>query len=281
MASTTKHTQERRGRVALVTGASRGAGKGIALELAERGWTVVVTGRTPRGARGEGGVHGTVHDTAAEVDARGGRGVPVICDHTDEAQVAALLARVGGELGRLDLLVNNAWGGYEAYDGAAFSAPFWEQPFGARWRGMFEAGLRAHMLATHLAVPLLAAGALVVCTVAWDRDKPLGSTYYDVAKHAIVRFVADAARDLARRQVAVVAVAPGFMRTERVVAVLGEGHPELAKTETPHYTGRVVAALAEDPRVMARSGQAHRVGDLAAEYGVVDVDGRQVPAFSL
>src|SRR5262249_4266340 len=142
------------GKVAVVTGASRGAGRAIALVLGEAGVTVYVTGRSSRGGPTTDNLPGTIDDTAEEVTARGGVGVAVRCDHTDEAQVEAVFQRVGREQGRLDLLVNNAWGGYEQHDPRGFTRPFWEQPL-RHWDRMFTAGLRAHLLSSRFAVPLM------------------------------------------------------------------------------------------------------------------------------
>src|SRR5215468_622719 len=142
-----------RGRVAVVTGASRGVGRGIALALGEAGATVYVTGRSEDGGTTEG-LPGTIHETAEAVTRRGGQGIPVRCDHTADAEVEALFARVTREQGRLDLLVNNVWGGYERLEWSRFAAPFWEQPL-RHWSGMFECGVRAHLLATRLALPLM------------------------------------------------------------------------------------------------------------------------------
>ena len=141
------------GKIAVVTGASRGAGRAISAVLGERGATVYVTGRSTRGGATTAGVPGTVEDTADEVTARGGTGIPVVCDHTDAAQVEALFDRVRGEQGRVDVLVNNAWGGYERM--MEFHGPFWTQPVDVHWRGMFEAGVRAHLYAAQHAVPLM------------------------------------------------------------------------------------------------------------------------------
>src|SRR5262245_55185036 len=166
-----------RGRVAVVTGASRGVGKGIALALGDAGAIVYVTGRSDAGGTTEG-LPGTIQATADTVTQRGGRGIAVLCDHTADADVEALFARVTQEQGRLDLLVNNVWGGYEQHDMRRFVAPFWEQPL-RHWSGMFECGVRAHLVATRLAVPLMltGGGGLVVLTTAWDRDKYLGNLF--------------------------------------------------------------------------------------------------------
>jgi NAD(P)-dependent dehydrogenase (short-subunit alcohol dehydrogenase family) len=263
--------------VAVVTGASRGVGKGIALALGEAGATVYVTGRSGAGGTTEG-LPGTVEDTADAVAQRGGQGVPVRCDHTADAEVEALFARITQEPGRLDLLVNNVWGGYEQFDWSRFASPFWEQPL-RHWSGMFESGVRAHLVAARLAVPLLLANrrGLIVHTTAWDRDKYLGNLFYDVAKAAVNRMALGMARELQPHQVAVVALAPGFVGTERVLAAFagaGRAPPEL---ESPEYIGRAVVALAADANVLAKSGRVLTVGELAPEYGFTDVGGRQWP----
>src|SRR5436305_9562039 len=206
------------GLIAVVTGASRGVGRGIALALGAAGATVYVTGRSRAGRTTEN-LPGSVEETASAVTARGGHGIAVHCDHTADAEVEALFARVGSEGGRLDLLVNNAWGGYERQDWRTFTAPFWEQPL-RHWDGMFTAGVRAHLIASRLAVPLMRAAGrgLIVHTTAWDRDHYLGNLFYDVAKTAVNRMAYGMARELRLHNVAVVALAPGFVRTERAEA---------------------------------------------------------------
>lgn len=268
--------------ITLVTGASRGAGRAIALELGEAGATVYVTARSRRGEGTTEDLPGTVDETAEAVTARGGHGIPVRCDHTVDADVDTLVDRIDTEQGRLDLLVNNVWGGYEHYDGGTFDVPFWQQPL-RHWDGMFTAGLRAHLVTTRAAAPLMLPqrAGLIVSTVAWDRNLYLGNLFYDVVKHAIVRMIYGMAQELREYNIAAVAVAPGFMRTERVMAGYAENPFDLSRTETPAYVGRAIVALASDPQVMTRSGQIFRVGDLAPEYGFTDVDGRQVPPFEI
>jgi NAD(P)-dependent dehydrogenase (short-subunit alcohol dehydrogenase family) len=270
-----------RGRVAVVTGASRGVGKGIALALGEAGATVYVTGRSDAGGTTEG-LPGTVWDTADAVTLRGGQGVAVRCDHTADAEVEALFARVKQEQGRLDVLVNSAWGGYEQFDWSRFAAPFWEQPL-RHWSGMFESGVRANLTATRLAVPLMLPQrrGLIVHTTAWDRDKYLGNLFYDVAKAAVNRMAFGMASELRQHNVAVVALAPGFVGTERLLAAFAAAGRAPGNLESPEYAGRAVVALAADTDVLARSGRVLTVGQLAAEYGFTDVDGRQWPPFQI
>jgi NAD(P)-dependent dehydrogenase (short-subunit alcohol dehydrogenase family) len=268
-------------RVALVTGASRGVGKGISLALGEAGATVYVTGRSDAGGTTEG-LPGTVQDTADAVTERGGRGVAVRCDHTSDAQVEALFTRVKQEQGRLDLLVNNVWGGYEKFDWSRFAAPFWEQPM-RHWLGMFESGVRAHLAATRFAVPLMLAkgGGLIVHTTAWDRDKYLSNLFYDVAKAAVNRMAFGMGKELEPHKIAVVALAPGFVGTERVLAAFAGAGRTPKNLESPEFTGRAVVALVSDANVMAKSGRVLTVSELAAEYGFTDVDGRQLPPFEI
>ncbi len=269
-------------KVAVVTGASRGAGLGIAVVLGEEGATVYVTGRSSRGGRATENLPGTVEEAAEAVTARGGVGIPVRCDHTIDAEVENLFERVKRERGRLDLLVNNVWGGYEQHEHDRFTAPFWEQP-ARHWDGMFTAGLRAHLTATRLAVPLMlpARSWLIISTSAWDRGKYLGNLYYDVAKAAVNRMAFGLACELKSYGIAVVALAPGFMRTERILAAHWQSPFDLSGTESPEYLGRAVVALASDAEVMRKSGTVQAVGDLAAEYGFTDIDGRRLLPFSI
>jgi NAD(P)-dependent dehydrogenase (short-subunit alcohol dehydrogenase family) len=276
--------------VALVTGASRGAGRGIALELGSAGATVYVTGRSAAGGPTTDGVPGTIDETASEVTSRGGRGIAVRCDHTVDADVESLFARIRGDHGRLDLLVNNVWGGYEHSECKPLPmAPFWEQSL-HQWDGMFTAGVRAHLAASRLAVPLMLpqGRGLIVSTTANLAALPyLPNIFYDLSKHTISRLVWAMAHELRERGIAVLAVAPGFMRTERVTeafrragaiaALDGPGGPK----ETPVYLGRAIAALAGDPRALERSGQLLEAGTLAQEYGFTDVNGTQPPPFRI
>jgi len=213
-------TPRLKGKVALVTGASRGGGKGIALVLGEEGATVYVTGRSVRGAPTTLGRPGTIHDTAEELSARGGIGIAVRCDHADDAQVAALFERIRGEHGRLDLLVNNAWSGYEI---APYGdLPFWEIEW-RHWDLMFRGGLRATAFASTLAAPMMIeAGSGLIVNITWVLDRSHGHAFYEVVKNATNRLTEQMADDLRPFGIACVAVSPGFMRLERMAALARE-----------------------------------------------------------
>jgi NAD(P)-dependent dehydrogenase (short-subunit alcohol dehydrogenase family) len=276
--------------VALVTGASRGAGRGIALELGAAGATVYVTGRSVEGGSTTDNVPGTIDETAREVVNRGGRGVAVRCDHTVDAEVEALFDRIREDHGRLDLVVNNVWGGYEDSDCRPLPrVPFWEQSL-RQWDVMFTAGVRAHLTASRLAVPLMLPrhhGLIVSTTANLDPLPYLRNLFYDLAKNAVARMVWAMAHELREHGIAAVAVAPGFMRTERVVeafrragatqALDGPGGPK----ETTAYLGRAIVALASDAKVIEKSGHVLEVGTLAREYGFTDIDGTQPSPFRI
>jgi NAD(P)-dependent dehydrogenase (short-subunit alcohol dehydrogenase family) len=274
-----------RDQIAIVTGASRGGGRGIAVELGAAGATVYVTGRTRRGATQPG----SVDETADDVDAAGGHGIAVACDHTDPDQVRELFARVERDHGRLDLLVNNAWGGHESFTIESLSAPFWEQSL-AHWESMFDHGVRNHVIACQLSAPMFVRQrrGLIVTTTFWDRDRYIGGNlFYDVAKAAMNRLAFAVAEELRPHGVTSVAVSPGWMRTELILAghQTDEAHwterPSLARTESPRYLGRAIVALAADPAVHAKTGKVLLVGELAREYGFTDIDGRVVPPFEM
>jgi NAD(P)-dependent dehydrogenase (short-subunit alcohol dehydrogenase family) len=238
------------GVVAVVTGASRGAGRAIAAVVGEAGATVYLTGRSLRGRPSVPGRSGTLEETLVAVAQRGGLAIPVRCDHTSETDVARVFSRVRDEQGRLDLLVNNVWGGYEQRPGQPevpfFDAPFWEQPLW-RWEAMFDAGVRAHFLASRFAAPLMI-----------ERLERR-----DTAKAATARLAFGTAQQLRPHSVAVVAIAPGH----------------LGVTESPEYLGRAIATLAADPAAICKAGELLSVGELAREFGFTDVDGTQPEAW--
>lgn len=268
------------GRVAVVTGASRGIGKGIALELGAAGATVYVTGRTTTPGR----LPGTVHATAEEITAAGGTGVAVVCDHTDDAAVEKLFARVRDEQGRLDVLVNNVYNAPAA--GRWLGRKFWDVPPKA-WDETFDIGVRSHYVASVFAAPLLIeAAGLIVNVSSPGAQRYSHNAVYGVAKTALDRLTADFAHDLDGTSVTAVSIWPGIVNTEllqmvpadangrREVTLPGEGTFDLDAAETPRFPGRAVVALAADPDRLTRTGAAWKVADLAEAYGFTDVDGR-------
>ncbi len=261
------------GKVAVVTGGSRGVGKGIALGLASEGATVYVTGRSV--AEPTGSLPGTVEETARQATERGGVGVGVGCDHRDDEQVRALFERVEREQGRLDVLVNNIWGGYELlHDGEyeVFTKPFWEQPI-SLWDSMFAAGVRAHYVASTLAAPMLIRSrpSLIAHVSSFAGVGSEENVALGVAKGATDRLARAMAPRLREHGVAVVALYPGLVRTEGILK--WEEFLDLGNSESPEFVGRAVAALAADPDVLERSGDVLVVAELARAYGFTDVDG--------
>jgi NAD(P)-dependent dehydrogenase (short-subunit alcohol dehydrogenase family) len=251
---------------ALVTGASRGIGRGIAVALGSAGWTVWVTGRSTR-AHTTSHLPGTVEDTAEAVTRAGGHGIAAPCDHRDDSQVRAVVA----EMPALHLLVNNVWAGYERLNAGAWdewNAPFWEQPL-QLWDAMFAGGVRAQYVATALAAPLLIATRGTVVTVSMEagaaHQKHFGVAY-SVAKAAQDRLALASATALAEHGVASVALHPGLVRTEGVMQFAE--HLDLNDSQSPEGVGRVVAALATDPALRQRTGQALNVAELARAYGI-------------
>jgi NAD(P)-dependent dehydrogenase (short-subunit alcohol dehydrogenase family) len=269
--------------VALVTGATRGAGRGIAVELGAAGATVYVTGRTTRTQSSPMNRAETIEDTADLVTAAGGTGIPVRVDHSDREQVARLVERIAAEqAGCLDVLVNDIWGGDPLIE---WSKRFWEHPL--------EDGLRAihnsidtHLITSALAAPMKIArgrGLIVEMTDGTGRDGYRGNLYYDLAKQAMIRLAEGEAAELRPHGVTALALTPGFLRSEAVLdhfgvtaenwrdAIAKDRH--FAASETPRFVGRAVVALASDPDVARFSGQALSSWELAREYGFDDVDG--------
>jgi NAD(P)-dependent dehydrogenase (short-subunit alcohol dehydrogenase family) len=260
-------------RVALVTGASRGCGKGVAQVLGENGWTVYLTGRSVQGQPTTLGRPGTIDETAAQVTARGGTAIAIRCDHTDDVQVRAVFDRIRSEQGRLDLLVNNAWSGYEISPDPSLA--FWEIAW-RHWDLMFSGGLRATAFASWLAAPMMVRdGRGLIVNITWVLDRPHGHAFYEVVKNGTNKLTEQMADDLRPHGVSCIAVSPGFMRLERMNLT-----PEVAATtESAEFTGRAVAALAADPGVLAKSGQVLTTPGLARDYGFTDIDGTQQSSF--
>ena len=275
------------GTVALVTGASRGVGKGIAIGLGEAGATVYITGRSEKEGDGvgpRGPLPGTIHQTAEEVTQAGGKGIAICCDHTTDSDVEAVFNRIKEDEGRLDILVNNAWGGYERmFVGGEYvnENPFWMQPMW-RWDSMFETGVRSAFHASGLAMKMMLKqkAGLVVQLSFWAAQTYLQNTPYGVAKAAVDRMTADMAHELAlyatelgNPQVAIISLYPGLVRTESVMEA--SEFFDLSNSESPQFLGRVVAALFKDTRRMERTGHVVVAAQAAMELGVVDIDGKQ------
>ncbi len=267
--------------IALVTGASRGIGRGIAKVLGQSGAIVYVTGRTKRGAEVDG-LGGNVAETAELVNKSGGKGIPFYCDHTKEKEVRNLVNKIKRDHNKLDLLVNNSWGGYEGHDNT-FNNPFWKQPVW-RWKKMFHSGLFTHFLTSKLAAPLMIRqrSGLIINISAGDNGKFLHATMYDTVKTGVDRLAFGMALELRKYNVAALSIYPGFTRTERVMTALNKIKDfDFTSTNSVEYVGRAVAALIDDPNIMDLSGGRYSIGDLAEKYDFTDLDGRQVPAFHI
>jgi NAD(P)-dependent dehydrogenase (short-subunit alcohol dehydrogenase family) len=263
--------------VAVVTGGSRGAGRGIAIALGSHGYTVYVTGRTQRS--GESPLDGTIHDTAAAVTAAGGKGVAVRVDHRDDAETAALFERVRQDEGRLDILVNNA---ALIHDELQLPVPFWEKPLSAS-TDLLDVGLRSSLVASYYAAPLLVetGRGLVVFTSAPGAVRYQYGAAYGAHKASLDKFAADMGVDFRPFGIAVVSIWMGAVLTERLQRIIDSG-PELGYlagiAETPEFTGHVIAALAADPGVLAVSGRTLIGAEVAREYGISDAGGRRPPS---
>ncbi|WP_143965553.1 SDR family NAD(P)-dependent oxidoreductase [Gordonia zhaorongruii] len=264
-------------RIAVVTGASRGAGKGIALALGATGATVYVTGRTT--AESSSALPGTVARTAEEISRRGGTGIPMIVDHSDDPQVEALFEQVRAEHGRLDILVNNA---ITIPKALTRKGPFWDKPLALT--DMFDVGMRSAYVAAYYAAPLLVANGsgLVVNTSSFGGSCYMHGPAYGVGKAAVDKMAHDMAVDFKPFGVAAVSLWMGLLKTERTVAAF-EADPEMyeglaASAESVEFPGRIIAALARDEKLMDRTGQVLIGAEIAEELGVADVDGNQPPS---
>ncbi len=274
------------GRVALVAGATRGAGRGIARCLGAEDAVVYCTGRSTREAAATPGRPETIDETAKLVTQDGGTGIAVRVDHTREGEVQALIQRIEADHGRLDILVNDVWGGDALI---AWGGGFWTLDMAAV-RTLMERSIYSHVLTARYATPLLLKGesGLIVEVTDGDLAGYRGQLLYDLVKSSVNRLAYAMAWDLARTKVTAVAVSPGFLRSEAMLENFGVAeanwrdaiakNAEFAESETPFFVGRAVTALAADPNVGRWAGAALYAADLAAEYGFTDVDGR-TPAF--
>lgn len=274
------------GKVALVAGATRGAGRGTAVALGEAGATVYCTGRTTTERRSEYDRPETIEETAELVEAAGGEGIAVEVDHLEAAKVEALVQRIDAERGRLDVLVNDIWGGEKLFE---WDTPVWEHDLGNGLR-MLRLAIDTHLITSHFALPLMVRepGGLVVEMTDGTREyndvNYRNSAFYDLAKAAVLRFAYAQGEELAPHGCTAVALTPGWLRSENMLEVMGvteenwrEGaDPHFAAiSESPRFVGRAVAALAADPDVERRNGGSFSSGGLAREYGFTDVDGSQ------
>jgi NAD(P)-dependent dehydrogenase (short-subunit alcohol dehydrogenase family) len=273
------------GRVALVAGATRGGGRGIAIALGEAGATVYATGRSTRERRSEVDRPETIEETAEMVTAAGGEGIAVAVDHLDPAQVRGLVERIEADHGRLDILVNDIWGAEHLFE---WDTPVWEHDLDRGLR-LLRLAIDTHLVTAHHALPLLLRrpGGLAVevtdGTAAYNADHYRVSLFYDLAKASVLRIAWALGEELRDRGGTAVALTPGWMRSEAMLEHHGVGEsnwreatertPHFCISETPRYLGRAVAALAADPDVARWNGQSLSSGQLAVVYGFTDVDG--------
>ena len=270
-------------RVAVVAGATRGAGRGIARMLGTAGATVYCTGRSVQGRPATPGRPETLEETAELVSAEGGHGIAIRADHTIEAEVERLFARVRAEAGRLDVLVNDIWGGDALTE---WGTPFWELST-AKGLELLERAVHTHIITSRHGVPLMVErnAGLIVEVTDGDTFGYRGNLFYDLAKNAVARLAYAMAADLRGHNVTALAVTPGFLRSEAVLDHFGvtesnwreaiEKDEYFAESETPCFVGRAIAALAADPDVARKSGGLYSSWELAKEYGFTDVDGRR------
>src|SRR5829696_8790159 len=280
-----------RGKVALVAGGTRGAGRGIAVELGAAGATVYVTGRSTREGRSEYDRPETIEDTADLVDRAGGQGIPVRVDHLESDEVRDLVRRIDGEQGRLDVLVNDVSGAERLIE---WNVPVWEHSL-ERGLRMLRLAVDTHIITSHFALPLLIKneGGLVVemtdGTAEYNAENYRLSLFYDLAKTSVIRMAWGQAKELAPHGCTAVALTPGWLRSEMMLETFGVGEsnwrdataaqPHFAISETPRYVGRAVAHLAADPDVARFNGRSLSSGGLAKEYGFTDLDGSQPDAW--
>jgi len=280
-----------RGKVALVAGGTRGAGRGIAVELGAAGATVYVTGRSTREGRSEYDRPETIEDTADLVDRAGGQGIPVRVDHLESDEVRDLVRRIDGEQGRLDVLVNDVWGAERLIE---WNVPMWEHSL-ERGLRMLRLAVDTHIITSHFALPLLIKneGGLVVemtdGTAEYNQNNYRLSLFYDLAKTSVIRMAWAQAQELRPHGCVAVALTPGWLRSEMMLETFGVEElnwreataiqPHFVISETPRYVGRAVAHLAADPEVARWNGRSLSSGGLAKVYGFTDLDGSQPDAW--
>ncbi|HZC15046.1 MAG TPA: SDR family oxidoreductase [Thermoleophilaceae bacterium] len=286
MSTPMDNSKQLTGKVALVAGATRGAGRGTAVALGEAGATVYCTGRSTRERRSEYDRPETIEETAELVTEAGGLGIAGAVDHLEPGQVEALVKRIDEESGRLDLLVNDIWGGERLFE---WETPVWEHDLENGLR-ILRLGIDTHLITSHFALPLLTRepGGLVVEMTDGTREyndaNYRNSTFYDLAKTAVIRLAFAQSKELAPHGCAAVALTPGWLRSEMMLDTFGvtednwreAAQPHFAAiSESPRFVGRAVASLAADPDLRRRNGGSFSSGGLAREYGFTDIDGSQ------
>lgn len=276
-------SQPLKGKIAVVAGATRGAGRGIAVMLGEAGATVYCTGRSTRGNPATGNRPETIDETAEMVTARGGQGIAIRVDHTDEVQVRGLFETIRQQHGKLDILINDVWGGDALTE---WGVPFWELDI-SKGRLMIERAVLSHILTSRYCVPLMLPqkSGLVVEITDGDTMEYRGTVFYDLVKTSAIRLAFAMAEDLRPHGITALAVTPGFLRSEEMLERFGvteanwqdgaQQDPYFIASETPYFVGRAIAALAADPHVFSKTGGVYSSWGLSDEYRFSDIDGRQ------
>lgn len=272
------------GTIALVAGATRGAGRGIACMLGEAGATVYCSGRSTKGAPASGAHRPeTIEETAEMVTAHGGRGIAVRTDHTEPEQVQALIEQIRAEQGRLDVLVNDVWGGDALTE---WTKKFWEHSL-EKGLLMLQRGIHSHIITARFAAPLMVekGSGLIIEITDGDNYGYRGTLYYDLVKTTLIRLAFDMAKELRPHGVTALALTPGFLRSEEMLEHFGvaeenwrdgaQKDAHFIASETPYFVGRAVAALAADPEIMNKSGRVYSSWGLSDEYGFIDIDGNR------
>jgi NAD(P)-dependent dehydrogenase (short-subunit alcohol dehydrogenase family) len=271
------------GKIAVVAGATRGAGRAIALALGKAGAYVYATGRSVRGNPSDIGRSETIDETVDLIHSAGGRGSAVRVDHTDTDAVKALFEHVRAEQGRLDILINDVWGGEKLIQ---FDTPFWDMPL-ENGLMMIERGVTTHIITSYYAAPLMieSGGGLIIEVTDGDNADYRGSLFYDFVKNGVIRLALAQSIELREHGVTAVALTPGFLRSEQMLDYFGvtevnwrdavAKEPYFAESETPYFIGQAVVALASDPNIASKNGQALATWNLAEEYGFDDYDGRR------